>query len=106
MTVRATEIGYTMRRGCAATPKTALPRPIESTMPIAAPIRPPASPSNAASARNRRNTRRTDPRTAFRIAQDRLDSCDELLDLRGGTRNAHLDHTNAVGLPQQFLRVR
>ena len=29
----------------------------------------------------------------------------QLLDLRGGTRNAHLDHTNAVGQPQQFLRV-
>ena len=54
-----------MSRGCAATPNTALPSPIEITMPTAAPIIPPASPSSAASARNNRITRRTDPPIAF-----------------------------------------
>src|SRR5262249_45107368 len=33
MTVSATEIGYTMRRGAAATPKTALPSAMESAIP-------------------------------------------------------------------------
>src|SRR5256885_16216835 len=37
MTGRATEIGYTMRRGAAATPKTALPKAMERGMAAAAP---------------------------------------------------------------------
>src|SRR5258708_4070272 len=52
ITVSATEIGYTMSRGSAATPNTALPSPIEITMPTAAPINPPANPNSAASAQN------------------------------------------------------
>src|SRR5215472_9356661 len=52
--VKPTATGYTIRRGRAATPKTALPRTIESRIPSAAPITPPARPSSAASARNSR----------------------------------------------------
>src|SRR6266576_2341889 len=64
-TVKPTATGYTIRRGRAATPKTALPRPIESRIPSAAPITPPARPSSAASARNSRTTRRVAPPMAF-----------------------------------------
>src|SRR5205807_6951579 len=63
--VKPTATGYTIRRGRAATPKTALPRPIESRMPRVAPSKPPARPSNAASARKRRTTRRVAPPIAF-----------------------------------------
>src|SRR5580704_5474271 len=63
--VRATATGYTISRGRAATPNTCLPSQIERKMPAAAPIRPPAKPSNAASARKRRKTRRVAPPMAF-----------------------------------------
>src|SRR6266852_1570390 len=65
MIVNATATGYTISRGRAATPKTALPKPIDRKIPAAAPIVPPASPSNAASARKSRNTRRIEPPMAF-----------------------------------------
>src|SRR5215472_6967066 len=55
--VKPTATGYTIRRGRAATPNTALPRPIESKIPSAAPIKPPKSPSTAASVKNKRTTR-------------------------------------------------
>jgi len=64
-TVRATEIGYTIRRGCAATPKTAFPSHMETKMPKAEPTRPPAKPRRMASARKSRTTRRTEPPMAF-----------------------------------------
>src|SRR2546426_2177289 len=54
--VKPTATGYTINRGCAATPKTALPNPIERNMPAAAPIKPPARPSSTASTRNSRIT--------------------------------------------------
>src|SRR6266436_853037 len=63
--VNATVTGYTISRGCAATPKTCLPSQMERKMPAPAPIRPPAKPSSAASARKRRNTRRVAPPMAF-----------------------------------------
>src|SRR5882672_7759994 len=63
--VSATATGYTISRGRAATPKTALPNPIHRKIPTAPPIIPPARPSNAASARKSRSTRRTDPPMAF-----------------------------------------
>ena len=63
--VNTTATGYTISRGRAATPKTALPSPIDRKMPSAAPIRPPARPSSAASARNSRSTRRIEPPMAF-----------------------------------------
>src|SRR5467141_1022014 len=65
MTVNATATGYTISRGRAATPKTALPKPIDRKIPAAPPIIPPARPSNAASARKSRSTRRTEPPMAF-----------------------------------------
>src|SRR5690242_1761397 len=65
ITVSATDTGYTINRGRAATPKTALPKPIDRKIPAAAPIIPPASPSRAASARNSRSTRRMEPPMAF-----------------------------------------
>src|SRR5438309_1980275 len=65
ITVSATAIGYTINRGRAATPKTALPKPIERKIPAAAPRMPPPSPSRAASARKSRSTRRIDPPIAF-----------------------------------------
>src|SRR5579885_1317142 len=63
--VSATLTGYTIRRGRAARPNTALPRYMESAMPAAAPITPPAAPSSVASARKRRRTRRLAPPIAF-----------------------------------------
>src|SRR5437660_3882708 len=65
ITVNATATGYTINRGRAATPNTALPKPIERKIPAAAPIMPPASPSSAASARKSRSTRRIEPPIAF-----------------------------------------
>src|SRR5439155_6565493 len=65
ITVSATAMGYTINRGRAATPNTALPKPIERKIPAAPPMMPPASPSNAASARKSRSTRRIDPPIAF-----------------------------------------
>src|SRR5205814_9297733 len=64
-TVNATATGYTINRGRAATPNTALPKPIERKIPAAPPMMPPASPSNAATARNSRSTRLIDPPIAF-----------------------------------------
>src|ERR1700730_4476205 len=63
--VSATATGYTIKRGCAATPNTALPSHMESKMPMAAPRMPPVSPRIAASARKRRSTRRVAPPMAF-----------------------------------------
>src|SRR5260370_12354454 len=63
--VSPTATGYTISRGCAATPKTAFPSPIERKMPATAPSKPPASPISAASARNSRSTRRVAPPMAF-----------------------------------------
>src|SRR5258707_4778429 len=60
-----TETGYTIQRGCAATPQTAFPSQIEPTMPKAEPIRPPTMPIRIASARNSLTTRRTLPPIAF-----------------------------------------
>ena len=54
-----------MSRGRAAIPKTALPSPIESKIPTAAPINPPTKPSSAASVKNSRCTRRVAPPMAF-----------------------------------------
>src|SRR5260370_857495 len=65
ITVKATATGYTISRGPAATPKTALPKPMERKIPAAAPIMPPARPSNAASAKKSRSTRRIEPPIAF-----------------------------------------
>src|SRR5260221_365162 len=65
MMVSATATGYTIKRGRAATPKTALPNHIESKMPMAAPSTPPPRPRSAASARNSRSTRRVAPPIAF-----------------------------------------
>src|SRR3989442_6398820 len=65
MIVNATATGYTISRGRAATPKTALPKPIERKIPAAPPIIPPSSPSNTASARKSRSTRRTELPMAF-----------------------------------------
>src|SRR5260370_11108156 len=65
ITVKDTATGYTISRGRAATPNTALPKPMDRKLPAAAPIKPPASPSNAASARKSRSTRRTEPPIAF-----------------------------------------
>ncbi len=45
--VRATETGYTMRRGRAATPNTVLPSQMESKRPAAAPTIPPARPEQS-----------------------------------------------------------
>src|SRR3974390_1790386 len=64
-TVRATEIGYPIRRGCAATPKTALPSQMETRMPSAEPMRPPTIPRRIASVKNRLTTRSTEPPMAF-----------------------------------------
>src|SRR3989441_3573549 len=63
--VSPTATGYTISLGCAATPKTAFPSPIDRKMPAAAPSKPPASPNSAASARNSRSTRRVAPPMAF-----------------------------------------
>src|SRR5260221_4054420 len=63
--VMPTETGYTIQRGCAATPKTAFPSQMEPKMPKAEPMRPPTMPINIASARNKRTTRRTEPPIAF-----------------------------------------
>src|SRR5256885_14979706 len=65
ITVSATAMGYTINRGRAVTPNTALPKPIERKIPAAPPMMPPASPSNAASARKSRSTRRIEPPIAF-----------------------------------------
>src|SRR5437660_1245323 len=65
ITVNTTATGYTISCGRAATPKTALPKPMERKIPAAAPIIPPASPSNAASAKKSRSTRRIEPPIAF-----------------------------------------
>src|SRR5260370_34786872 len=56
--VSATATGYTISLGRAATPKTALPNPMDRKIPAAPPIPPPASPSMPASARTSRRTRR------------------------------------------------
>src|ERR1700740_3594761 len=48
-TVRATETGYTIQRGWAATPNTALPSQIDTTIPSAAPTKPAATPMRRAS---------------------------------------------------------
>src|SRR5262252_5584900 len=63
--VKPTATGYTIKRGRAATPKTALPRPMESRIPSAAPTKPPPSPKSAASARKSRTTRCVAPPIAF-----------------------------------------
>src|SRR5277367_4581853 len=65
MVVSATDTGYTISRGCAATPNTCLPSQIERKIPTAAPIKPPAKPSSAASIIKRRKTRRVAPPIAF-----------------------------------------
>src|SRR6516162_4775970 len=65
ITVRATETGYTIQRGCAATPKTAWPSHTELRRPSAEPMTPPATPRRMASARNRLTTRSTEPPRAF-----------------------------------------
>src|SRR5208282_3697864 len=65
ITVMATEKGYTIQRGCAATPNTAFPSQMDTSNPIADPTRPPTIPMRMASARNSRTTRRTDPPMAF-----------------------------------------
>src|SRR5271169_2138878 len=63
--VSATDTGYTISRGCAATPNTCLPSQMERKIPAAAPITPPASPSSAASIIKSRKTRRVAPPIAF-----------------------------------------
>src|SRR5260221_8412782 len=93
MTVRATEIGYTMRRGAAATPKTALPKAMESAMPAAAPMRPPTRPRITASVRKRLRTRRVGPPMDFIIAASFLRSAAILgmagmIEGGGGGRNS------------------
>src|SRR6516225_7118712 len=65
MTVKATETGYTIQRGCAATPKTALPSHMDVISPSAEPMTPPATPRRMASVKNRWTTRSTDPPMAF-----------------------------------------
>src|SRR6266481_1928804 len=65
MMVIPTETGYTIQRGCAATPNTVFPSQIEPKMPNAEPISPPTMPIRIASARNSRTTRRTEPPMAF-----------------------------------------
>src|SRR5499427_7379329 len=65
ITVRATETGYTIQRGCAATPKTAWPSHTEVRRPSAEPMTPPATPRRMASTRNRLTTRSTEPPRAF-----------------------------------------
>src|SRR5882762_90265 len=65
MMVMPTETGYTIQRGCAATPNTVFPSQIEPKMPKAEPISPPTMPIRIASARNSRTTRRTLPPIAF-----------------------------------------
>src|SRR5580704_5730430 len=65
MVVSATDTGYTISRGCAATPNTCLPNQMERKIPAAAPITPPARPSSAASIIKSRKTRRVAPPIAF-----------------------------------------
>src|SRR6516225_7558473 len=65
ITVKATETGYTIQRGCAATPKTALPSHMEVARPSAEPMTPPATPRRIASVKNRLTTRSTEPPMAF-----------------------------------------
>src|SRR5260370_6748447 len=56
ITVKNTATGYTISLGRAATPKTALPKPMERKIPAAAPIKQPARPDNTTSATTRPST--------------------------------------------------
>src|ERR1700730_100609 len=65
ITVRVTATGYTIQRGCAATPNTAFPSWMERRIPIADPTIPAINPISTASARNSWTTLCTDPPIAF-----------------------------------------